>query len=262
MERQINYTIIGAVFFIIITCMVIFILWIGHIGVNEDKYRTYHITTDEEIVGIGVNTSVKYKGINIGSVKTIGFEKDHLGMVKIVLLIDSSIPIRKDSVVIIDSQGLAGLPFLSLKQSDNFEFIKKDDEAVLGFSQNLMNKITSNVDEVAEEFLGVLKNLRDLTNPENIQNITSIIKSLDTLTKTLVQTKDNLDILSKNSNSLLLNINRKFEMGEYDLKKVLDPVVLELEMNLQNINKFFQKGSILLDKFDSNPYDTLFGAQK
>lgn len=262
MERQINYTIIGAIFFIIIAAMVIFILWIGRIGVNEDKYRAYHIVTDQEVVGIGVDTSIKYKGITIGRVKKIGFEKENLGMVKITLSIDSSVPIRKESIVTIDSQGLAGLPFLSLKQSENPEFIDKNDEAILGFSQNFMNKITSRVDEVSEEFLEVLKNFKDLTNAENIQNITSIIKSLDTLARTLVQTKDNLDVFSKNSNALLLNINRKLETGEYDLKKVLDPIILELEMNLQSINKFFSKGSNLLDKFDSNPYDTILGVQK
>ncbi|PAF49487.1 glycoside hydrolase family 43 [Helicobacter sp. 12S02232-10] len=262
MERHINYTIIGGIFFAVIVCMVIFILWIGRIGVDESKYRTYYVYTDKEVSGIGPDTPVKYKGITIGSVTKIGFDKDKLGMVKIDLAINASIPIRKGSSVMIDSQGLAGLSYLSLKQSDNPEFIDDKDLRVLEFKQNFLGRIASNADEVTKELLIVLKNVKELTDAKNVQNVSNIIKSLDSLTEGLAKTKDNITALSKNSNMLLLNLNHKIENGDYDLKKILNPVVMELEMSLKSMDRVFQKGSNLLDKFDSDPYNTIFGEKK
>ncbi|PAF52256.1 MlaD family protein [Helicobacter sp. 13S00477-4] len=262
MERNVNYTLIGSIFFVVVVCMVVFILWIGRMGIDEDKYRTYYVYTDKEVSGIGVNTPVKYKGINIGSVTQIGFDKNHLGMVKIKLSLNSSIPIHKGSAVILDSQGLAGLSYLSLNQGDNPEFIKDKDDRVLDFRQNFMGRIASQADEVSKELLDILKNIKQLTNAQNIKNISHIINSLDVLTADLAQTKDNINALSKNSNMLLINLNRKIEDGEYDFKKMLNPVISELEVSLKNIDRFFQKGSNLLDKFDSDPYNTLFGERK
>ncbi|PAF47819.1 glycoside hydrolase family 43 [Helicobacter sp. 12S02634-8] len=262
MERHINYTLIGGVFFAVIICMVVFILWIGRIGVDESKYRIYNVYTDQEVSGIGVDTPIKYKGITIGSVTQIGFDKNRLGTVEIKLAINANIPIHKGSVVMLDSQGLAGLSYLSLKQSDNPEFIGEKDPRVLEFKQNFLGRIASSADAVTQELLVVLKNIKELTDTKNIQNISHIIKSLDSLTAGLNQTKDDIADLSKNSNMLLLNLNRRIESGDYDLKQILNPVVMELEMSLKNIDRFFQKGSNLLDKLDADPYSTLFGEKK
>ncbi|PAF43356.1 MlaD family protein [Helicobacter sp. 11S03491-1] len=262
MERHINYTLIGSIFFIVVVCMVIFIFWIGRIGVDDGKYRTYYVYTDKEVSGIAIDTPVKYKGITIGSVTKIGFDTTQPGIVIIRLAINASIGVHKDSFVILDSQGLAGLGYLSLKQGENPEIIQKDEDPILEYKQNFMGKIASHADEATKELLSVLKNVKNLTSAQNIQNISHIIKSLDLLTSTLVETKDEINALSKNSNTLLLNINHRFDSGEYDIKNILNPVVLELEMSLKNMNRFFQKSSVLLDKFDSNPYDTLFGERK
>ncbi|PAF53758.1 hypothetical protein BKH42_04485 [Helicobacter sp. 13S00482-2] len=262
MERNINYTVIGSVFFAVVVCMVIFIFWIGRIGVNDNKYQAYEVYTDNEISGITINTPVKYKGITIGSVSSVSFDKDRLGTVKIGLNLLSNIPIHKNSFVTPNSEGLAGLGYLALEQSDDASFVGKDDPHILNFKQNFMGKIASQADEVTKELLGVLKNIKDLTDTENIKSVSNIIKSLDSLSETLVQTKDEINRLSKNSNLLLSNINHKLESGEYDVKQMLNPVVIELERSLKSMNQFFQKGSGVIDNFDSNPYNTLFGVQK
>lgn len=262
MERNINYTVIGSIFFAVVVCMVIFIFWIGRIGVDDSKYQAYEVYTDKEISGISINTPVKYKGITIGSVTSIGFDKDKLGTVKIGLNISSSIPIRKNSMVTPDSDGLAGLGYLSLEQSKDGSFIGKDDPHILNFKQNFMGKIASQADEVTKELLDVLKNIKDLTDTQNIKSISNIIRSLDSLSTTLAETKDEINGLSKNSNLLLSNLNSKIEGGEYDVKKMLNPVIIELETGLKNMNQFFEKGSGMLEKFDNDPYNTLFGAQK
>lgn len=249
-------------FFAVVVCMVIFVFWIGRIGVDDTKYRAYEVYTDKEISGIAINTPVKYKGITIGSVTSVAFDKDRLGTVKIGLNILSSIPIHKNSLVTPDSDGLAGLGYLSLEQGSDPSFIGKDDPHILNFKQNFMGKIASQADEVTKELLGVLKNIKDLTDTQNIKSISNIIKSLDSLSTTLAETKDEINGFSKNSNLLLLNINHKLESGEYDIKKMLNPVVIELESSLKNVNNFFQKGSGMLDKFDNDPYNTLFGVQK
>ncbi|PAF42132.1 MlaD family protein [Helicobacter sp. 11S02596-1] len=262
MERNVNYTLIGGIFFAVIVCMVIFILWIGRIGVNESKYRTYEVYTDKEVSGIGVDTPVKYKGITIGSVKKIGFDKNNFGMVKIELGINAAIPIRKGSTITPDSQGLAGLSYLSLQQNDTNDFYTDSEPRVLQFKQNFMGRIVSSADEVTKELLGVLKNIGTLVSPKNVENISNIITSLDSLTLELAQTKENLALLSKNSNLLVSNLNKKLETGEYDLKQILNPLLGELEMSLINMDRFFDKSTILLNKIEANPYDTLFGERK
>lgn len=263
MERNINYTLIGGIFFVLLLCMIVFIFWLGRIGVDDNKFRTYYVYTDKSVDGLSINTPVKYKGINIGSITKIDFDKDKLGIVKIDLAINSSIPIHKDSTVVLDSQGLAGLSYLALKQnSQTKDFILKNDEPILKFQQNFIGQITSKADLATKEFLEVLKNVKNLTSPENVENISSIIKSLNSLTASLNQATSHIDSFSKNSNKLLVDLDNKLNSGEYDMKSILNPIALQLEVSLKNMNVFFEKGTNLLNKFNNDPYNTIFGEQK
>ena len=87
MERHINYITIGGLFFAILVGLVVFIIWFGRLGVDESKFRAYTIRTTHDISGIAPKTPIKYKGITIGSVQSIGFDEKEVGVVKIILFI-------------------------------------------------------------------------------------------------------------------------------------------------------------------------------
>lgn len=262
MERRVNFTLIGIIFFSILTALIVFIITMGKYNFDDKNYFFYTIYTDREITGIGINTPVRYKGINIGSVSHIGFDGEQLGIVKIIVKIKKNIPIKKGSTLVMDSQGLAGLNYLALKQNEKGETITKKEDAILNFEPNIFGKLTSKADEASKELIVLLKSLKTLLSNENMQGVSHIIGSVQTLSKNINTTQDNIDKLTTNLNALIIQLNKQVANGDYNAREILNPLMLRLNTSLNYMDQFFKRGSSVLDKFEKDPYNTLFGEQK
>ncbi|MCE3038733.1 MlaD family protein [Helicobacter anatolicus] len=262
MERRINFTLIGIIFFSILTALVVFIITLGRYNFDDKDYFFYNIYTDHDITGLSINTPVRYKGINIGSISHIGFDDKQIGMVKIIVKIKKHIPVKKGSTLSVDSQGLAGLNFLSLKQSNQEEVIKNKKDAILNFEPNIFGKLTLKADEASKEVLILLKSFKTLLSQNNISRISHIIDSVQNLSQNLNQTQDHIDKLAQNLNTLTDTLNHQLSNGDYNAREILSPLILRIDHSLNYIDQFFKLGSDVLNKFEKDPYNTLFGEQK
>lgn len=249
MERRINYLLIGGIFFAVIVALIAFIMWFGRLGMSSDeRFGKYFIQTTYDISGISAKTPIKYKGISIGIVESIAFDSSKVGVVRLNLLIEKSIPIAKGSSLVIDSQGLAGLNYLALKQNPAGEIITPNDEPRLELEQGFFGKLSDKADETLQEVASMLKSVDSLLNEENIYNINRTLFSLNKASAQIAE-------LSK-------NLNERVQNGQYDIKDILSPTLRQSQKTLQNLDSTIQKASNLIDKFNANPYSTLFGEQK
>ncbi|WP_104694996.1 MlaD family protein [Helicobacter salomonis] len=291
MERHVNYTLIGGIFLACMVCMVIFILWLGHVNFKEEDYLRYVVYTDKDLGGIGANTPINYKGIQIGTIRSVGFDPQHLGIVKIAIDIKSKVPVSKDATLKVESQSLVGLKYLSLIQGKSKEFYSKNDsERILHYEQSFLERLSDSAGHISNEVLGIIKSIDRILSPENINNFGKIIASVQQMAQGLDTTKADLDrllvkarqtldrtdtlfakgdtLLAKgnqliqHSDQLILDVDHKVQKGQFDLKTILTPLLMQAELSLRNIDQFVQKGSLFMDKFDANPYKTLFGEHK
>ncbi len=240
MERRVNFVLIGSLLFLILIMFVVFLLLFGRADVVHGKMKEYYIYTEYDISGISPKTPVKYKGLTIGYIRSISFEKSKIGLVKITLLIDREIKIKEGSSLVMDSQGLAGLNYLSLKQSDSEKIIDDKSDAILTLEQNFIGRITDQANQITN---GVIEIFSD----KNINHITKIIESLDSLSASI-----------NSISNITRNIDKKLQEGQYDLS----PTLNQAQKSLQNLDIVLQKSSNILDKFNDNPYKTLFGEQR
>ncbi len=271
MERHVNYTLIGGLFFLCLIFMLGFILWLGHVGLDDGKYHRYVVYTDKDLGGIATNSPISYKGIQVGNVIKVGFAKDKVGVVRLDLMIKNSVKIRKDSKVVVSSQGFLGLKYLSLEQSHSEEFYSSDDkeERILIFKEGFIERLSGDANQVAQEVMKVIKNVNKMLDHENIEKVKHILSSVDDLIANLDSRKAQFDALIKNANNLVssannvaLNVDKRLKEGQYDFKAMFTPLIMQAELSLRNIDNFVQKGSVLIDKFDADPYKTIFGERK
>ena len=77
----------------------------------------YEISTRETITGLQPQAPVRYRGVDIGKVDTIGFDRKTTGNVLIRLEVDSAAPITSDTFATLSFQGVTGLAFVQLDDS-------------------------------------------------------------------------------------------------------------------------------------------------
>lgn len=77
----------------------------------------YEISTRETVTGLQPQALVRYRGVDIGKVDTIGFDRKTSGNVLIRLEVDSAAPITSDTFATLSFQGVTGLAFVQLDDS-------------------------------------------------------------------------------------------------------------------------------------------------
>ena len=77
----------------------------------------YEISTRETVTGLQPQALVRYRGVDVGKVDTIGFDRKTSGNVLIRLEVDSAAPITSDTFATLSFQGVTGLAFVQLDDS-------------------------------------------------------------------------------------------------------------------------------------------------
>jgi phospholipid/cholesterol/gamma-HCH transport system substrate-binding protein len=76
--------------------------------------HTYEISTRETITGLQEQAPVRFRGVDVGKVGTIGFDPKVRGNVLVRILVDRDTPLTKESFATLSHQGVTGLAFIQL----------------------------------------------------------------------------------------------------------------------------------------------------
>lgn len=256
MERNVNFVYIGGLFLVLIILMVGFVMWLGGGNLDDAKYRSYVVYSDKGISGVGVGTTVRYKGIAVGRVKSIGFKKGDTNLIEMGLAIDTDIALKDHSCVTTASQGLAGATFLDLIQGDGGVL---KDGGELCYQKGFIGKLFDDVEQSSGEVKEIIAELRKMFNDTNGRNIQELIEAVKIITQNLEETRKNVDELSVLIKDTVTQVNTNIKRGDYNIRSIISPTLVGMENTLLQINHFFSKANLLLDRLEKSPYDTLFG---
>jgi phospholipid/cholesterol/gamma-HCH transport system substrate-binding protein len=89
------------------------VLWMGKTDYRGiyDRYEAYF---RESVAGLSVDSTVKYRGVDVGRVKDIALNPDNPEEVKLTLDIAGGTPIKTDTIAVLQTQGLTGLATINL----------------------------------------------------------------------------------------------------------------------------------------------------
>ena len=113
MERKINYAIVGLFVLVLGGAWLGISLWLT-LGDFRTEYTTYRVYMKESVSGLYVDAPVKYRGVEIGKVRTIELNPANPEEVRLTLDIQSSVPIKVDTIAVLTVQGLTGIAFVDL----------------------------------------------------------------------------------------------------------------------------------------------------
>jgi phospholipid/cholesterol/gamma-HCH transport system substrate-binding protein len=84
---------------------------------DTGKRDIYEISTREAVTGLQPQAPVRYRGVDVGKVDTIGFDTRTPGNVLMRLEVDSAAPITSETFATLGFQGVTGLSFVQLDDS-------------------------------------------------------------------------------------------------------------------------------------------------
>ena len=205
MEPKVRYVLVGLFVAFLGAALLGAILWLGKTDYRGvyDRYEAY---MRESVAGLSVNSTVKYRGVDVGRVKDITLKPDNPEEVRLTLDILRGTPIKTDTIAVLETQGLTGLatinltggsrdapPLLTL-EGQEYPVIKTGpslffrlDEAISRLlSEKGLTKLLADLDTVA-------KGAAEILDEENRSALKRTIKDLSDVAQTVAAHKEQLD---------------------------------------------------------------------
>jgi phospholipid/cholesterol/gamma-HCH transport system substrate-binding protein len=114
METRAPFLVVGAFVLAAIAAVFGFVYWLHNSG-GLGPRATYHVQFEGSVPGLLVGAAVLFNGIRVGEVTDLGLASDSPRRVNATISVTSTTPVRSDTKVGLEFQGLTGVPVIALE---------------------------------------------------------------------------------------------------------------------------------------------------
>jgi phospholipid/cholesterol/gamma-HCH transport system substrate-binding protein len=114
METRARYIVIGLFTLAVVVAGFLFVYWLQNVG-GLQRQATYKIRFESPVSGLLKGATVHFNGIRVGEVTDLGLTAEDPKQVMVTAALDPATPVRADTRVEIEFQGLTGATVISLR---------------------------------------------------------------------------------------------------------------------------------------------------
>jgi len=216
METRARYALIGLFMLAVIMASFAFVYWLENKG-GFGQRTSYQLRFESSVSGLLVGSAVLFNGIRVGEVTDLGLDPEHPERVLATIAVKPDTPVRSDTQVGLESQGLTGGAAVTLIGGDGASPAMAASDGQLPL---LVAEPAATQDWTA---LGrtVLRKL-DTILSDNADNFHSAIANFNTFTDVLARNSDRIDGILGGIERMTGGGAAKSEIPVYDLTAVKD----------------------------------------
>jgi len=192
METRAPFVVVGAFVLGAIVAVFGFVYWLHNTG-GLGPRATYRVQFDGSVPGLLVGAAVLFNGIRVGEVTDLALAPDSPRRVNATISVASTTPVRPDTKVGLEFQGLTGVPVIALEggtqvaNSGEVPTLIAEPGAGQSMTQaarDALRKVDSVLSENSEPLKKTFANLQTFTDglARNTGKIDSILAGLEKMT--------------------------------------------------------------------------------
>lgn len=142
---------------------------------------TYEISTRDTVSGLQEQAPVRFRGIDVGKVSSIGFDPRTPGNALIRIEVDRNAPLTRGTFATLSYQGVTGLAFVQLSDDGKVSERLQPDDALpprIPLRPGLLAKLEAQGEVLLERVGEATARLNKLLNDENQRKFTTAIDNL------------------------------------------------------------------------------------
>src|SRR6201992_337719 len=185
METRANFVLIGAFTLAVIAAAFGFVLWFQSLHATKAR-SPLRVIFEGPATGLRNGGSVNFNGIRVGEV--ISVKLDNPRRVVALAMIENNAPLRKDTLVGLEFQGLTGVAAISLKGGEEAApAVPLDEDGV-----PVLTADPNSLQDVTEAIRGTLQNINRVV-ADNQQAVKNSLHNLETFTASLARNSEKVD---------------------------------------------------------------------
>ena len=213
MENKAHALAAGIFVLVVSALLALLAIWLTRDNTQRDLYA---MSTSETISGLQPQSAVRFRGVPVGKVESIGFDAKVKGNVLVSISVDRAAPVTKSTFATVASQGVTGLGYIQLDDDGaSTERLppNDDDPPRIPLKPGGIDKLLKQGDVIFDQVEQASIRLNKLLSDDNQQAITSAVKqlseaagSMNRVAKGLEPTVASLPTLSRDARSTLQSV--------------------------------------------------------
>jgi phospholipid/cholesterol/gamma-HCH transport system substrate-binding protein len=187
METRANFVLIGTFTLAVIAAAFGFVLWFQNLHTTKAR-SPLRIVFEGPAAGLRNGGSVNFNGIRVGEVMSV--KLDNPRRVVALAMVENNAPIRKDTLVGLEFQGLTGVAAISLKGGEvAAPAVPLDEDGI-----PILTADPNALQDVTEAIRGTLQNINRVV-ADNQQSVKNSLRNVEAFTATLARNSERIDAI-------------------------------------------------------------------
>jgi len=281
MESKTNYIIVGIFVVLFSIGLAVFAFWLEKYGLKED-FTYYKAFMKESVSGLSRDSSVKYRGVDVGIVETIRINPKNSEQVELLLSVEKDTPIKEDMSVVLKFYGLTGLAFIEIEGGSKESPLLKSqngDIPVIKSAPSIYTRLNESLPDIAQKLSTALGKIDRLLNDKNLSNISESIDNIKEISLYVKNFKSKVGLAVENSavmqkkvivsfgkvadaadevKLMAHNINKSLKRGDYNIKTLSTPTFEQTNELLSELQSLANELEEVVLSIQKSPSDLLF----
>jgi len=209
METRANFILIGAFTLAAIIGTLGFFIWLSSVQIDR-QYATYGILFDD-VSGLDPSGDVLFNGLSVGKVTGINLHEGDASKVFVTIEIDSSTPVRANTVAQVQSQGVTGVAYISLSGGTPGAALLAAEEGglpIIPSERSTVQLLVQDAPDLLVQAHDLMAELQALLGPENQSRVAGILGNLESSSGRLDQALTDFSEISGTVNEATGEISR------------------------------------------------------
>jgi phospholipid/cholesterol/gamma-HCH transport system substrate-binding protein len=267
MEPKVNYTLVGLFIALLGAAMLAGVLWLSRTDYRGvyDRYYTY---MEESVTGLSNDSSVKYRGVDVGRVKEIILNPENPEQVRVALDLERGTPVKEDTIAVLETQGLTGIatvnlrggsrasPVLKAKAGEAYPVIKSEPSFFTQLSSGL-SRLTANeqIPALLANLNGLAQDARGLVDGQSRADLKRLLADLARVTRTIADHRAELAGAIAKADAALERFAAVGKRLDERLPEVLDQTTASVRSLRDMANELARTGASLSSTVDGSRAD-------
>jgi len=189
MESKVNLAVVGLFVLILGGLLIGGVLWLSGGKSYGKTYDTYLVYMGESVSGLSLDAPVRYRGVQVGGVRSIELAPDNVELVQLTLDIERGTPVKQDTVAVLQVQGLTGIAHVNLsggsRNSPPLQAGPDEGYPVIATGPSLMLRLDTAVTALLTNLNRSSENINTLLDQENRAALRRTLLNLEHLSGAL-----------------------------------------------------------------------------
>ncbi len=222
-----------------------------------DRHTTYLTFIQESVSGLTVGSRVEYNGVEVGTVKRIKINHKNPKLIDVVLSVDSSAPVTKNTVAMLAFGDTNNSPYIALADDGNnlepLTLNNNQDYRVIPSTPSTKGNKNVSLTQIAASLKQFNDTFQTFMDKDAVESFKQLLYSMQIVMGMLAENSKRMNILITNASNASRQLGTFMATGQNTIRTLETQTLPSTYRLIANMDDMLNKMMSLMNDITQNP---------